>query len=494
MSEFDFPIWLRATHFLNLLFLTFMARSGIQILASFPLFYRDDHCVPGSELLRLTRRKVTPADYTTALEQELEAPAWLALPGGAQLGAGRHWHFFVLVLWILTGLTYVVLLFITDEWRRLVPTSWSVIPEAISNAVSYLHGQLPSALPDRAYNALQQISYFAVVFLLGPLQIATGAAMSPAVMARFPWYPRIFGGRQPARLLHFLGLLAFAVFVVAHTAMVIVHGLGYEWSKIVIAQASDPNFAILVGVGGLVVVVLLNVVATIVTGRSPRLAQHSLGAFVDRLQALLSYALPSRQRYQRRDISPYMWLNGYPSPDPVYQRLAEGAFADWRLAVHGLVEHELSLDIQDLKAIEQRSQITKHNCIQGWSAVAEWTGVDLATFVDHCCPLAGARYAVFHAFDDKGQTDPRHGTGHFYEVVDLRLARMPQNMLAWDMNGRPLSIEHGAPLRLRLENQLGFKMVKWIRSVEFVDEYAHIGLGRGGWREDHQFYSRMVGI
>lgn len=71
---------------------------------------------------------------------------------------------------------------------------------------------------------------------------------------------------------------------------------------------------------------------------------------------------------------------------------------------------------------------------------------------------------------------------------------MPQNMLAWDMNGKPLSIEHGAPLRLRLENQLGFKMVKWISSVEFVDEYAHIGLGQGGWREDHQFYSTVVGI
>lgn len=494
MSEFDFPIWLRATHFLNLLFLTFMARSGIQILASFPLFYRDDHCVPGRELLRLTRRKVTPADYTTALEQELEAPAWLALPGGAQLGAGRHWHFFVLVLWILTGLTYVVLLFITDEWRRLVPTSWSVIPEAIANALSYLHGQLPPALPDRPYNALQQISYFAVVFLLAPLQIATGAAMSSAVMARFPWYPRIFGGRQRARLLHFLGLLAFGVFVVAHTAMVVVHGLGFEWSKIVIAQASDPTVAVVVGAGGLVVVVLLNLLATIVSGRSPRFAQHSLGALVDRLQALLSYGLSSRQRYQPRDISPYMWLNGYPPPDPLYRQLAEGAFADWRLAVHGLVERELSLSMDDLKAVGRQSQITKHNCIQGWSSVAEWTGVDLAAFLDHCRPLAAARYAVFYAFDDKGETDPRHGSGRFYEVVDLRLARMPQNLLAWEMNGKPLSIEHGAPLRLRLENQLGFKMVKWIRSVEFVDEYAHIGLGQGGWREDHQFYSRVVGI
>ncbi|HAF09468.1 MAG TPA: oxidoreductase [Chloroflexi bacterium] len=494
MGEFDFPLWLRATHFLNLLFLTFLARSGIEILASFPRFYRDDHCVPGSELLKLTRRKVSPSDYTTALEEELEAPGWLALPGGAQLGAGRHWHLFVLLFWILTGLTYVVLLFVTDEWQRLVPTSWSIVPTAISNALSYLHGQLPPALSDRPYNALQQITYFAVVFLLAPFQIATGAAMSSAVMARFPWYPSAFGGRQRARFLHFLGLLAFAAFVAAHTAMVVVHGLALEWSKIVIGEDANRNLALVVGVSGLVVVVILNILATIVTGRSPRFAQHSLGVVADRLQALLSYGLSSHQRYRTSEISPYMWLNGYPPPDPAYRRLAEGAFADWRLAVNGLVEHELSLGIEDLKAIGQRSQITKHNCIQGWSSVAEWTGVDLAAFVDYCRPLAGARYAVFYAFDDKGETDPRHGTGRFYEVVDLRLARMPQNMLAWGMNGKPLTIEHGAPLRLRLENQLGFKMVKWIRAVEFVDEYAHVGLGQGGWREDHQYYSRVVGI
>lgn len=204
------------------------------------------------------------------------------------------------------------------------------------------------------------------------------------------------GGRQRARLLHFLGLLAFAIFVVGHTAMVVVHGLGYEWSKIVIAQASDPNTALLVGLSGLVVVVILNILAAIVTGRLPRL-QHSLGVLVDRVQALLSLGLPSRQRYQRHDISAYTWLNGYPPPDPEYRQLAEGAFADWRLAVHGLVERELMLSMADLKSIGQRSQITKHNCIQGWSSVAEWTGVDLAAFVDRCHPLAVARYAVFHA-------------------------------------------------------------------------------------------------
>ena len=128
--------------------------------------------------------------------------------------------------WILTGLVYVALLFPSGEWRRLVPTSWSIVPDAFHAAATYLNGHLAEPKPGHAYNALQQLAYFAVVFLLAPLQIATGAAMSPSIIARFPRYTRLFGGRQAARTLHFLGLCAFAAFVVVHTVMVLLHGLG----------------------------------------------------------------------------------------------------------------------------------------------------------------------------------------------------------------------------------------------------------------------------
>jgi sulfoxide reductase catalytic subunit YedY len=138
--------------------------------------------------------------------------------------------------------------------------------------------------------------------------------------------------------------------------------------------------------------------------------------------------------------------------------------------------------------------VVKHNCIQGWSAVAEWSGVPMAAFIERCRPLPGARYLVFNAYDDKGNTEPRDGSGYYYETPDMRLARAPQTILVHAMNGRPLPVEHKAPLRLRVEGQLGFKMVKWIRTVEFVDDFRKVGQGQEGSREDNLYYSHLAGI
>ena len=490
-----FPLWLVATHYLNILFMVFLARSGLQILGAFPRFYLHDGCTPGREIFKFTKKPVPRDRLTTSLDQEIEMPAWLALPGGRSLGIGRHWHFLALMGWILTGLVYVVLLFATDQWRRLIPTTWQVFPGALQAAITYLHFQLPAEAPGLPYNDLQQLAYFAVVFLLAPLQIATGAAMSPAVMARAPWYPSLFGGKQVARTLHFLGLIAFAGFGLVHTVMVVVHGLPEEWTKIVLAERSDNRVeAVVIGGLGLLVIVLANLLATYLGRRSPRLSQRLLGVPVDLLQRELSYHLGSRQRYSRAQISPYHWVNGYPPVDREYQELAHDDFADYRLEVGGLVEKPLSLSLQDLRDLGREGQVVKHNCIQGWSAVAEWAGVPLATFIRHCRPLPEARYLVFHAFDDKGKTEPQDGSGYFSETLDMKLALTPQTILAYEMNGEPLPVEHGAPLRLRVEVQLGFKMVKWIRAVEFVDDYRKVGQGQGGWREDNVYYSRVVGI
>jgi DMSO/TMAO reductase YedYZ molybdopterin-dependent catalytic subunit len=187
-------------------------------------------------------------------------------------------------------------------------------------------------------------------------------------------------------------------------------------------------------------------------------------------------------------------VNGYPPPDPEYRRLARDGFTNYRLDVSGLVERPLALSLRELRELGETSQITMHHCIQGWTNVAEWGGVPVQTLLDRCRPTSEARYLVFYAFDDKSITENEGRFGLFYGTLGLELARHPQTILALDMNGAPLSIEHGAPVRLRVESQLGFKMVKWIRAIEVVDSYARIGMGQGGWREDQQYYATYAGI
>lgn len=194
MIPLDFPLWLRLTHFFNFLFLSLLVRSGLEILSAHPRLYWNDDCTPGSEWLSLTRGK-RPADRLwTGKDEERAWPSWLALPGGGNLGLGRHWHFLNDPGWLITGLVYVVLLFTADEWRRLLPTNWGIVPGAWRALVSYL--SLHLVVMPGAYNPLQQLSYAVVVFVLAPLSILTGVAMSPAITARFPWYTRIFGGRH----------------------------------------------------------------------------------------------------------------------------------------------------------------------------------------------------------------------------------------------------------------------------------------------------------
>ena len=162
--------------------------------------------------------------------------------------------------------------------------------------------------------------------------------------------------------------------------------------------------------------------------------------------------------------------------------MAEANFENWRLEVGGLVENPLQLGLADLRAMRAHSQVTLHHCIQGWSGVAQWTGVAVTDILARCRPLANARYAVFRSWQE-----PEPGTA-YYEAIDLELASHAQTILAYEMNDAPLQVSHGAPCRLRVETQLGFKMVKWVRSIELVEDYRMLGEGQGGYREDVQFY------
>jgi DMSO/TMAO reductase YedYZ molybdopterin-dependent catalytic subunit len=485
VRAFGFFHWIGISHYLNLLLVGFMVRSGLEILSAHPKLYWRDDCRPGSEWLRFSRKQMPTDRLWTGADEETSFSPFIALPGGRNLGMGRHWHFFSAIFWILNGLLYVALLFGTGDWRRLVPTSWGVFSEAARDAWTYLHFRAPP--PGHPYNAIQQLTYAAVVFVLAPILLLTGAAMSPAIAARYPWYLRLLGGRQPARSIHFLALVAIVGFTIVHVLLVAVEDFPRNMAWIIHGHYSSERLAVWIGLAGLFVVLALHVWATLFSLRHRRSVQRWLGAIIEPTRRALLHHLTSRQRYTKADVSPFFRVNGYPPASPEYQRLAAHGFADWRLSVNGLVGVRLELSLSDLRALPKRTQITKHHCIQGWSAVAEWTGVAVADVLDRCRPIDKARYVVFRGFDE------RDGRG-YYETLDLEMARHPQTILAYDMNGAPLPIPHGAPCRLRVETQLGFKMVKYLRSIELVESYRQLGDGEGGFREDTQFYGTQAGI
>ena len=493
LVELGFPLAIRLTHAFNIVFLTLLIRSGIEILGGHPMLYFNDHCRPGSEWIRFTSKRMFRTQRWTAEDEKQPYTPWVALPGRDNLGLGRFWHFVAVIGWLATGVIYLLALTTSEQWQRLVPTSWTVVPQAWEAAMAYLRLDIPR--PGNPYNALQQLTYFALVFVLTPLQISTGVAMSPALAGRFPWFPRLFGGRQAARSLHFLGLVAFAAFTVHHIALVIAHGLGDGLTAIVLGveapTAAQHAVAIAIALAFLAALMVLHVWATRRSLRRPRATQDALQRIVDPVQARLLQPLVSRQRYRPESITADPRPNGRPPRHDGYRELVDRGFTGWRFEIGGLIEQRLSLSLDELRTLQPEHQITLHKCIQGWSYIAAWQGVPLNALLDRCRPTPQARYILFRTFDDKWE-EPGHG--EYYCVIDLNLAYAPQTLLAYDMNGQPLPTAFGAPLRLRLENQLGYKMVKWIRSMELIDRYEDIGAGYGGWRADLLHYSRLAPI
>ena len=171
-----------------------------------------------------------------------------------------------------------------------------------------------------------------------------------------------------------------------------------------------------------------------------------------------------------------------------FKALEKDGFANYGLRVDGLVENPREFSYAELKAMPKQEQITEHFCIQGWSGVAKWGGVPMRHILDIVQPTPEARYAVFYSFAEGADG------GIYYDVHNMRNMRHELTILAYEMNGSALPLIHGAPLRLRCENELGFKMVKWIQAIEFVHDYAQLGSGQGGYNEDHEFYGNRMSI
>jgi DMSO/TMAO reductase YedYZ molybdopterin-dependent catalytic subunit len=195
------------------------------------------------------------------------------------------------------------------------------------------------------------------------------------------------------------------------------------------------------------------------------------------------------REFRPDQISPRFRANGTANPNtPEYKAIWRTGFADWRLRVDGLVARPLSLSLAHLHALPHREQITRHDCVEGWSAIGKWRGVPLRPIMEAARLNDRARYLVFHCADDMG------GGSAYYESIDMVDAFHPQTILAYALNDRPLSVANGAPLRLRVERQLGYKQAKYLMRIEAVDSLSAIGGGKGGFWEDHAGYDWYAGI
>lgn len=206
-------------------------------------------------------------------------------------------------------------------------------------------------------------------------------------------------------------------------------------------------------------------------------------------QRLLTPDNALAREYTEADISPMFKANGSTNPDePDYRALAANGFRDYRLAFGGLVRNPFALSLDELRALPARTQITRHDCVEGWSAIGKWKGVPLGGLLDRAGVQPQARYVVFRCADRLDPIGPA-----YYESIGMDDAHHPQTILAYELNDAPLPIANGAPVRVRIERQLGYKMAKYIMAIDVVESLDDIEGGKGGYWED-QGYEWYAGI
>ena len=489
---YDFPWWLRAEHFVNIIFITFFIRSGIEILGTFPRLHTSIHTPAGKQWAEFTiKSKPKHKYYAVGSEYEDYSPL-ISLPGKGLLGQGRYWHFMMVMGFVTCFVAYYVALAVTGQWRRYIPASWDVFPQAGRDIISYLAFQVPEHMPGYPFNAVQQLSYAVIILIMPAFMIFTGMFQSPAVNSHWPKITRALGGRQMIRTVHWWGLMVYVVFIVIHVAMVIAHGFGTEVSKMVFGHTDSPLAAAVIFCLGLALVVFLHVVATKTSLNNPRLVERIHNVVVRPLTRQLM-KLKSRQDYSPEATTAHFRASGCPPENDEYVALvAHGYEDDYYLEIGGLVERPMTLTLAQLREIaDGYSQTTMHNCVQGFSSVGQWSGVPLARLLELARPLPGATDVVFGCFQNMGRDDAIYPEGWYYESAPMMEATQPQTLIAIGLDGKDIPIKNGAPVRLRQEISTGFRSAKWVERIEVVGRYDVIGKGRGGWFEDFDNYDRM---
>jgi DMSO/TMAO reductase YedYZ molybdopterin-dependent catalytic subunit/thiosulfate reductase cytochrome b subunit len=383
----------------------------------------------------------------------------------------RPFHFFFAWILVLAGLAYLAGGLITRHFRRN-------LLGAASN-----------------YTRLQRLTYVAVVFILSPAILWTGLAMSFGVTSVVPFLASVLGGHQSARTLHFASAVVLLLFAVGHVAMVYLDGF---WSNVraMITGYAEPHVSArprvavprrrFISAGLTTAASLSGLGAAVYAADRYRLIppKHTgIGGIGETLtyasQRLLTSRYSMAREFSRGEISASSPVNGpHPEDEPYLALLADG-FRNWRLSVEGLVGRPLSLSLEELQGLPAESRILLHACEEGWSYIAEWTGVRLATVLERADIRPEARYVVFEPFPNPNQS--RRVVRALWDSIDMADALHPQTLLAYGMNGEAVPADHGAPVRLRLGRHLGYKNTKYLSRIVVTDRRDLYRQSRGTW-------------
>ena len=500
--DLGFPWWLRVEHFLNIIFITFLIRSGLEILGTYPKLYRSQHSVPGTSWAQFTVQEEPKHKYYTVGGEYSDYSPRISLPGRGLLGLGRYWHFMAVTGFVSCWITYLVLLLGTGQWRRYVPTSWDTFSQAGQDMLTYLAFSMPQPVDGMVFNALQQLSYGFVMLLLTPLVILTGAFQSPAIANYFSRITRMLGGRQVIRSAHFLCLVGYVAFIAVHLLLVFFHGYLHETSKMVLGHSNNPILGGVIFTFGLAFVIFLHVIATRWTLADGR-AVEKLHNIIVRPWSNLLYKLPARMHYDRSNITGKdvgldnathnFRGSGRPPETEEYLALMANCYEDdYVLEIGGYVERAMTLTIAELRELAAgHSQTTLHHCVQGFTSIGRWRGITMSDLLDLVQPLPGATDVGYTSFQNMGRDDALYEGGTYYESTPMIEARMPQTLIAFELNDEgEIPAKNGGPVRLRLESSTGFRSLKWLERIEVVNRYDIILEGRGGYFEDTDFYAR----
>ena len=488
--------WVRVTHWIVAASVLTLAVSGFTILMAHPRLYWG---AIGNDL--------TPALLELPVSRNYRHGGWAvatqSFPDGGsavsavrtygilnQDGWARSLHFLAAWFLVVTGAAYLLAGIFTGHLRRdLVPRTGELTRQRLWNHLtSRLQRKIRAAAGGPPYGLVQKCTYCAVVFLGLPLMVITGMGMSPAITAAYPWLCGMFGGSQSARTIHFCVFALLLLFVVVHVVMVATSGFGRQMRAMTFGKANMNSECVITSRRTLITG--LASAGGLLLGGCSETEPPTYGKVL-RMGDLLTYRaqrllLPTRslaKEYSRSDITSIPAIGTTDPADPrqwaynerngaLYQRLRSAQFADWRLRVEGSVARPGSYALGDLQHFPARTQITKHTCEEGWSAIAEWTGVPLRTVLEAAGIRPSARFVSFYAFDDDA------------ESIDMLDALHPQTILAYGMNGGDLPIAHGAPLRLRVERQLGYKSLKFLHRIVVTDRFEDLGKlsePRNGW-------------